>query len=101
MRMAVAAIIVTLGFLLANCSSGNSLAVLAARAPIDTASIPHPPSGAVGFSYTIPTRWITGLVKSGNPGLVHDGNEIRHGTSAHGFTGALTRAKQECRRLGA
>ena len=88
MRMAVAAIIVTLGFLLANCSSGNSLAVLAACAPIDTVSIPHPPSGAVGFAYAIPTRWIAGLVKSGNAGLAQDGNDIRHGTSAHGFTGA-------------
>ena len=86
MRMAVAAVVVTLGLLLANCSSGNSLAVVAACAPIDTASIPHPPSGAVGFAYAIPTRWTTDLVKSGNGGLAQDGNDIRHGTSAHGFT---------------
>ncbi len=99
--------LVTVGLLVANCSSGPTGSEKAACGAVSELALPEDlgqtgATNSVGeVGVALPDQLITKLTQSGNATLVRAGDEIRATPSDAELVAAVNRAKAECRKLGA
>jgi hypothetical protein len=106
-KILVTLLLLTIGLLVASCSTGPTQSERAACGPILKLAFPHDLGqtggtnsvGEVGIA--VPDQLITNLTRSGNSTLVHAGDELRTSPNDAAFVKAVKSAQVECRKLGA